>query len=231
MTALRDRLLARVRRDDGMTLVELLVAVSLFAVLLAIVGGTFYSITRATTFAAARDSNSRVASTAMNEMVKMIRGAADNPKVGANDDPAFLSAGRNSLTLTTLVSSGRSAVPQRVGFSLSAAGVLTENIVIGSTTDNTYYSFTGAGTTQAIASGIEVPSSTGTPVFQYLDKLSNPVTPDPATGVLTSDQAGQVAFVQLSIRVSSTSSALKNGITLQNTVGLPNLLEPTGDPT
>jgi len=229
--AIRDRIAMRFRQDAGLTLVELLVAISLFAVLLAIVGGTFYSITRATTFAAARDQNSRVASTAMNEMVKMVRGAADNARVGLNDSPAFIAAGGKSLSFTTLVSTGRVSVPQQVTFALTPAGALTETIVAGTTTDNAYYSFGGAGRTQTIATSIEVPAASGVQVFQYLDIKKDALTPDPATGVLSAAQADRVAFVQISIRVSSTASALRNGITLQNTVGLPNLLEPTGDPT
>ncbi|WP_439692974.1 PulJ/GspJ family protein [Curtobacterium sp. SP.BCo] len=217
------------RRDEGLTLIELLVAMSLFGVLLAIVGGTFYSITRATTFAAARDQNSRNASNAMNEIVRQVRAAADNPNVGAADTPAFLSAGPTSMQFTTLVATGRNAVPQQVTFSVSAAGVLTEKVIAGSTTDNAYYTFPGAGSTSTIASSIEVPTSTGTPVFQYLDAGNTPLTN--GASALTTDQVGQIAFVKVTLRFSSTASTLKNGITLQNTVGLPNLLEPTGDPT
>ena len=231
MTGFRDGLTARLRSDDGLTLVELLVAISLFAVLLAIVGGTFYSITRATTFAAARDQNSRVASTAMNEMVKMVRGAADNARIGLSDSPAFIAAGGKSITFTTLVSTGRVSVPQQVTFTLSSAGVLTENTVIGTTSDNAYFTFSGAGNTQVLASSIEVPTASSGPVFQYLDIGKNVLTPDPATGVLSAAQTDRVAFVQITLRASSTASTLKNGITLKNTVGLPNLLEPTGDPS
>lgn len=218
------------RREDGLTLIELLVAMGLFAVLLAIVGGTFYSITRATTFAAARDQNSRNASNAMNEIVRQVRAAADNPRVGASDSPAFISAGTSALQFTTLVSTGRDSVPQQVTFSVSAAGVLTEKIVAGSTTDNAYYTFSGAGSTSTIASSIEVPATTATPIFQYLDIGKTVLTPN-AAGLLTADQVGQIAFVQVTLRFSSTASTLKNGITLQNTVGLPNLLQPSGDST
>ena len=216
-------------RQDGLTLIELLVAMGLFAVLLAIVGGTFYSITRATTFAAARDQNSRSASNAMNEIVRKVRAAADSPRLGTSDSPAFITAGKSAVKLTTLVASGRDAVPQQVTFSVSAEGVLTENIVVGSTTDNAYFTFSGAGTTSTIASSIE-PAATGMPIFQYLDISKNVLQPN-AAGLLTADQFGQIAFVQVTLRSSSTASALKNGITLQNTVGLPNLLEPTGDST
>jgi len=218
------------RREDGLTLIELLVAMGLFAVLLAIVGGTFYSITRATTFAAARDQNSRNTSNAMNEIVRKVRAAADNPRVGASDSPAFISAGRSSVQFTTLVATGRDAVPQQVSFSVSADGVLTEKVVAGTTTDNAYYTFSGAGSTSTIASSIEVPDASGTPVFQYLDVASN-VLPPNAAGAIPADQIGQIAFVQVTLRLSSTASTLKNGITLQNTIGLPNLLEPTGDST
>ncbi|MBA8989129.1 prepilin-type N-terminal cleavage/methylation domain-containing protein [Curtobacterium pusillum] len=218
------------RRDDGLTLIELLVAMGLFAVLLAIVGGTFYSITRATTFAVARDQNSRNASNAMNEIVRQVRAAADNPRTGASDSPAFISAGTSAVQFTTLVATGRDAVPQQVTFSVSAAGVLTETIVAGSTTDNAYFTFSGSGSTSTIASSIELPASGGTPIFQYLDGNSVALTPN-AAGVLTADQIGQIAFVQVTLRLSSSASTLKNGITLQNTVGLPNLLQPTGDST
>ena len=231
MTGFTERVRARLQQDSGLTLVELLVAISLFAVLLSLVGGTFYSITRATSFAAARDENSRVASTAMNEMIKKVRGAADNARVGLSDSAAFISAGGKNLKFTTLVSTGRVSVPQQVTLSLSSTGVLTENVVIGTTTDGTYYTFGGTGTTQTIATSIEVAGSADVPFFQYLDISRNVLTPDPATGVLSAVQADRVAFVQISIRVSSTASTLKNGITLQNTAGLPNLLEPTGDPT
>ncbi len=217
-------------RDSGLTLVELLVAMGLFAVLLAIVGGTFYSITRATTFAAARDQNSRNASTAMNEIVRQVRGAVDNPVPGASDNPAFTTAGSSTAQFTTLVSSGRSAVPQQVTLTVSASGTLSERIVVGSTSDNAYYTFTGAGSTSTIGTSVELPPSSGTPIFQYLD-INQAVLPPAASGMLTADQIGQIAFVRVTLRVSSSASTLSNGTTLQNTVGLPNLLEPTGAST
>lgn len=223
-------LLAGERREDGLTLIELLVAMGLFAVLLAIVGGTFYSITRATTFAAARDQNSRTASNALNEIVRKVRAAADNPRVGASDSPAFVSAGQSSMQFTTLVATGRDAVPQQVTFTVAADGTLTERVVPGSTTDNAYYTFTGAGTTSTIASSIEVPSGGDDPVFQYLTADRVALTPN-AAGFLTADQTGQIAFVTVTLRTSSSASTLRNGITLQNTIGLPNLLEPTGAST
>lgn len=230
MNRLARTVLDRVRRDDrGLTLVELLIAMGLFAVLLAIVGGTFYSITTATTFAAARDQNGRAASTAMNEVVRKVRSAADNPRLGTSDAPAFAVAGTNTVQFTTLVATGRTAAPQQVRFTVGSSGTLTEQIVPGVTTDNAYYTFPGSGTTTTITSSIEVPAAGATPVFEYLQLSGATLTPDPSTGLLSAAQLGQIAFVRVTLRVSSSASTLQNGTTLRNTIGLPNLLDPTGD--
>ena len=56
MTALR-RLIARARRDEGVSLAELLVAIMVFGIVLTVVSTTFVSLTKATAQARFIDAN------------------------------------------------------------------------------------------------------------------------------------------------------------------------------
>lgn len=216
-------LLERVRRDErGISLVELLIAMGLFTVLLAIVGGTFVSITRATTFAAARDQNTRSAQNGMNELMRQFRGAADNPVANAADDPAFQVATPTSVTMWSLVATGRDAVPQVVTFSVTN-GSLVETIT-PSRASGSYYVQGTIPTQRTLLDGVTAAPTGGTPLFTYLAADGSPVG---GGGALTLAQRSMVRSVTITLTVANTRSALSNGIVLQNTVGLPNQLDQT----
>ncbi|KQO63646.1 PulJ/GspJ family protein [Curtobacterium sp. Leaf261] len=217
-------------REGGLTMIELLVAMGLFAVLLTIVVGTFVSITKATSFAAARDTNTRVATNGMDELTKMIRSAADNPVVGAGDTPAFTVAGPETMTFSTLVSSGRDAVPQQITFALDGARNLTETSAAASA-NGTYFTFGTPGAARVVTASVGATPSGGDPLFQYRDGGGNVLTPSTTTNQLTLDQRNQIASVTVTLRIANTRSTLTNGVVLKNTIGLPNLLEPTGSST
>jgi Tfp pilus assembly protein PilW len=203
---------------------ELLVAMSLFTVLLVIVGGTFVSITRATTFAAARDQNTRSAQNGMNELSRKLRGAADNPVANAADSPAFTAASPDALTVSTLVATGRDAVPQLASFSVTG-GTLVESTTAGRAV-GTYFVFDGARSSVRLVDGVDATPSNSSPLFTYFDASGAELVPPTAAG-LTGDQRSRISSVTVTLAVANSRSSLQNGIVLQSSVGLPNLLDTT----
>lgn len=225
MTGRLRHALRRVRHDDrGITMSELLVAMSLFTVLLVIVGGTFVSITRATTFAAARDQNTRSAQNGMNELSRKLRAAADNPVANAADTPAFSAAAADALTVSTLVATGRDAVPQLASFSVTG-GTLVETVTAGRAV-GTYFVFDGARSSSRLVDGVDPTPSGTSPLFSYFDSTGTELVPPTPAG-LTADQRGRISTVTVTLSVANSRSTLQNGIVLQSSIGLPNLLDLT----
>lgn len=229
------RLVARIQRDErGLSLPELLVTVMIFAIVLAVVSGTFVTMTRATTFANATDTNARSASTAMNEMTRLLHAAMNNPQQNAADAPAFTAARTESMTFTTAVdltgaapaaNSGPDPRPEQVTLSLDSSRRLVEAIVPGQPLagGSAYYKFTSAPAVRTLAPAVSATPAGQQALFVYFDASNAPLVPD-ATGALTAAQMKSIVSVGLTLRLSNSGSTADNSVTLSNQVGLPNLL-------
>lgn len=231
-------------RESGFTLVELLVAIVVLAILLTIVGSLFLTSVRTVSASEATGQATGTASNAINELSRVIRSGTPNAVVGQLlPDPPFVAATTESLTMYSYVDSytgpGSTQVrPLLVQFSLDGARRLVEKRWVPSTSDPGYFVFPtpvsnptttpvySAPTRSAltIAGPIAAtPSSPAgsAPLFSYLDADGNTLTPS-ATG-LTSTQLGEVARVLVTIRVAGAASSTRPTVVLQNTVRIPNL--------
>ena len=100
MTRLRASLaVLRDRRDAGVSLAELLVAMMVFAILIAITGGFMVSASRASSQTKSIDSATRVATNGMTAVTRTLRAATENPVKGQTlPDAAFPQATANAVT-------------------------------------------------------------------------------------------------------------------------------------
>lgn len=220
----------RLLRDErGISLVELIVAMTLSVLVLTIAGSFLISTQRASVTASAVNENTRTAAAAMNEMTRVMRSATDNP-VSTGDDPqyAFQYASATSVRLFTYVNTSSTASqPVQVQLSLdTTTGTITETKWSGtSVAYSDYFTFPmSAGATLSAtptSTRTLVNSVVSTSVFTYYN----------ATGVVIPLSGGSVSATDLPNirRVSVTVTTGKSvsdtrATTLTNSVNLPNIV-------
>lgn len=214
-------------RDDGVTLVELLVAMSVTAVVLAMIGGLFIAVTKITRDGLSARSAVGTAANAMSEIRRVIREAAPNPVSDGTTTPAVAAGGTSSsLTVISYIdTSTTNYAPTKVAFSVNAAGYLIEQRTPAAQS-NGYWTFLGTTTSVTLA-GPLVTTGAAAPLFAYLDSDKDPVTP--AAGGLTAVQASTVFAVAVTTTVANTSSGVSDPVVLSNTVGLLNVALAAGN--
>ncbi|MGY4858101.1 PulJ/GspJ family protein [Cryobacterium sp. AP23] len=222
-------MMSRIRRaissDQGFSLTELLVAMMLLGLVMVMVTGLFAGAKRASNESSAISGNTKSAANGMNEVSRILRAATDNPVLNqAVDSPAFLGSGTGNEIATVyayvnLASS--SQLPVKVQFSLDTNRNLIEQRWAGTVISAGYWAFTGTPTTRVLAGAVIPKSGTNPYLFTYL--TSTGATIPVPTGGFTDDVLRTVAAVQVTIAVGATKTSTTAIVTLQNTVGLPNL--------
>jgi Tfp pilus assembly protein PilW len=216
------------RRQDpeaGITLVELIVAGFISAVVLTIAAGMFVQITKLTANAQSTKDATGVAWTVMNELAGVVRqGTQVTTSSTVTEGAVIAGSTPNSLTIdansnATVVSGQASIAPTRVTFAVNSAGYLTEQRIDGVLSSG-YYGFTGSGTTRSV-NGPILTTGTGTAaLFVYYAGSTQVV---PASGGLTADQASTVTAVALTVTVANTVSSGSDPVQLINTITMPNI--------
>lgn len=229
------RALRRLHEEDrGVSLAELIVAMSVTVLLLTMVGGFFVSVSRASTTATGVDGNTRAASTAMREMQRMFRVASNNPVAsGIDTQYAFQYASATSVRFFAYINLNSTAdvQPVEVQFTLDpAAGTITETKWNGTPTDVTrsYFDFPRAATptlSNAPTSTLKlVGSVVPSTLFTYRNAANVPIVPGAAGLSPTDLQAVRSVTIDLTVGERDASRpAAANNVTLTSTVGMPNL--------
>jgi Tfp pilus assembly protein PilW len=222
MTGIR----TRARRDDGLGLAELLVAMSLSVLLLVVIGGFFTAVIRSTAVSAVADTNARQASTAMATMVKYFHAATTNP-VANQPSPAaaVVSAGATDVTFYAYVNMiTTTAQPVMVRYYVDPTSHnLMEKLSAGVCDATTgYCTFPAVTTTITLGGPIASPTSSTNPpmtppsstrpLFTYLDAGGAPTT-----------LLGSIDFVGINLELGSTKAGTAGDSHLSSTVGLLNL--------
>lgn len=223
--------LERARRDEaGVTLVELIVAMSMGLVILAVAGSFFVSAQRTAVQAKNIGGNTRLASNAMNESTRMLQSATQNP-VPTGSDPldAFQYASPSSVRFFTFVNTASAdSKTQQVQLTVDpTAKTLTETTWAGSgwTAKSPYSTFTTSAaatlsatptTTRALATNVV----SGATSFTYRDAKDNVVgtstSPVPAASLPT------ITSVTVTV-TTGTSTTDPNAVVLTNKVSLVNV--------
>ncbi|GAB2979892.1 PulJ/GspJ family protein [Frigoribacterium salinisoli] len=219
MSALRTLLAraARARRgDDGISLAELLVAMMVFAILMAITGGFMVSAMRASTQARAIDESTRTATNAMTAMTRNLRAATDNPVKDVNlPAPAFETLLGSEVVFYAYVNLASSdATPVKVRYWLDGRS-LKESTTQSRRTVAGFFLFTGTTTTRTVATSVV----TGTNLFAPVGATGADL---PLATLTTEAALRQVAAVRVRVQVGDSATS-PTATTLVNTVGLPNL--------
>lgn len=213
------------RREEGLTLIELLVAMGVFGVLLTLVVSMFVSSARSFSDQSGALENSRMASTSMNEVTRVIRAGTEIP-VFSNpvNEPVFTYAGAEQIIMHSFIDAGTSSDPPpvRVRFARNASNELVETRWSAYHVHTTYWAFASTSTYSRTVARSLVPASAGSPLFRYYDKDGGALTPPPG-GTLTTAQIRNIASVRVSMRVQADAGGRVQPVQIENMVGLPNL--------
>lgn len=232
------RLGRRIRRDDeGVTLIELLVAMILLGLLLAIVASLYISSLNVVSLNRELSQNTKLAANAMNEASRVIRAGTENPKVPPTlPDPAFVLAKRDEVLMYAFINLTSAAEqPQMIRLRIDrTTGKFIESrwpaVQLADkrwqfpsnpcVTANNPVGCTAPTVTSVVAETIS-PQGSGSDVFTYLDSTGQAITQSSA-GLSLADRR-RVAAVRVNISVQRSLTDSSNPVVLVNTVGIPNL--------
>ncbi|KRC49232.1 hypothetical protein ASE16_10715 [Leifsonia sp. Root227] len=217
---MRRRLGADRRTDTGLTLVELLIAMGIAALIATLAGSLFVASTHSVSLAQSIDNGTRQGSNGMNEMARMVRAATPNPLAnptpgGAQNDPAFVSATATSVLFYAFVNLSGAESPVKVQFAV-VNGQLVESQWKATTTTagtNGHWDFNTSATPDLKRTLCgSIPSSVV--VFQYFDASGAPLT-------LPISTLSAIASITITITIQPTGAA--SAVTLTNSVGMSNI--------
>jgi type II secretory pathway component PulJ len=217
--------LSLVRRESerGISIAELLVAVTLFALLLTMTSGFMVSAYRAAASSRAIDTATRQATNGMTEMSRMIRAASEYQRVsGAAAEPAIIVAEPSRLQLYAFVNlEDAIEKPVKVEFKIDGTKLVeTRWDSTASPSNPDLFSFaTSPSSTRVLADPVLSTTSTGARLFTYLGsaRASVPLNAASAVADVTS-----VANITVSLQAGLSTSP-SNSTLLVNTIGLTNL--------
>lgn len=225
--SIRHRAARRATEERGSSLVELIVAISLFAMLGTMLVGMFASFSGAFSRDRAASDSTSVAAVAMNELTRVIRSGTEIPEAEATlNKPVFMVAEDDHIVMHAFLDTD----------ALNPAPILVE-FAIGDTTQELVEtrwnakeeagfwkmpSRTSAPASERTIARQIVPRASGEPyLFTYLDAEGGTL---PFTNEKLSDaDLRKVAAVQITMRVQADAASGTKPAVLQNTVGIPNL--------
>jgi Tfp pilus assembly protein PilW len=228
----------RLARDQtGISLVELIVAIALTAVIATLMVTIVVTVSRSFTREAQSSTNSDSASVGMRELSRVIRSAAEVSLAGlpAGTAPAeaIISAGAQQITLYSFVDVDVAVpTPVTAQFVVGTDGALTEirwaasaAAVAGGTSapnlSTTLWQFAAAPTPPRIVLR-GVVSTAAEPIFRYYTAAGVELVV-PASGALDASQLPAIAAVKVTLRVQQFPAGTGTAAVLENTIGLPNL--------
>ncbi|MGN6128111.1 MAG: PulJ/GspJ family protein [Leifsonia sp.] len=230
IAVLRRRLLRLHRDQSGISLAELIVAVGLLGLFATMVASLYTSSLHAMSVGRDVHANTGQASNAINEITRDIRAGTDNPVQGQSlNNPAFEVAKSDTIRLYAYINlNGSSELPVMIELSV-VNGNLIEKRWAATQNAAGYWLFPSATTpptsTRTIASYV-VPNvaAGGTQLFTFL-QTNNTVIPIPTgpNGITDATALRSIAAVQISLTVRSSATDASQQVTVQNTVGIPNL--------
>lgn len=213
------------RSDAGLTLLELLVAMGVSSILIALVATVFVTTSRVFTDQEGATDSARVASTAMNEVTRVVRAGTELPESGKTaNTPVFAYAGAEKIEMAAFIDaeSSKDPAPVKVSFGRNSANELVETRWAADRYLKIYWKFRDSpASARTIARSLLAPDKTR-PLFRYFDKDGAALTPA-AGASLSEDQRRNIASVQITMQVQANGSGRTAPVAIQNMVGLPNL--------
>lgn len=223
MIGVRRRLKAA-RNEEGITLIELMVAAFLSTLVMAAICAMFIVVAKQTVASQGTRLSTADASNIVNVVSTTIRASINNAKEGTDvPDPAIVSATSSSLVVISYTDAGPSfQTPLQIRYQI-VNGRMTEerwqpSIVHG------YAVFPALTVTpyQTRTLGNVVVNTAQEPLFRYYDSVQP--TPNelvPGAGGLTLAQRKLTVAVKFDVKVLAHDS--HQVVEVQNTVGMPNM--------
>ena len=213
------------RSDAGLTLLELLVAMGVSSILIALVATVFVTTSRVFTDQEGATDSARMASTAMNEVTRVVRAGTELPASDKTANiPVFAYAGAEKIEMAAFIDaeSSKDPAPVKVSFGRNSANELVETRWAADRYLKIYWKFRdSSASARTIARSLLAPDKTR-PLFRYFDKDGAALTPA-AGASLSEDQRRNIASVQITMQVQANGSGRTAPVAIQNVVGLPNL--------
>jgi prepilin-type N-terminal cleavage/methylation domain-containing protein len=216
------RVVSPTESDRGISLVELLVSMVVFALLLSMTVGFFVSASRANLVDQQVDSTNRTASNGVDEMTRVIRGALTNPVLNQTvNDPEFVSAGTNSMIVYSSINlTSNTAQTLKIQFAIVGSSLIETTWL--PIVANGYSTFaTTASSTRTLASPVVLPAAGGPNLFSYIDGTGATIAP--VSGFIPTASVVNIAAVTVNLQIGTANTGSQSTL-LTNTVGLPNVL-------
>ncbi len=215
---------ARANSESGISLVELLVSMMVFAIILTLVASMYSSMADTVAMGNSSNQSTKVASSAMNEVGRVIRFATTNAVLSQPAPSPAIAVGKSeALTVYSYVDAN-SASPQPIKISFTLDGtrrLLEQRYVATNVAGFWVFSTPTPYSTRVITSGIGTPAGAELPLFTYQLVDGSAVTV-PGTG-LTPAQAATIAAIQVTLKVTADGGVNAQPVTLQSTIGMSNL--------
>jgi len=237
----------RLREEErGLSLIELLVSITLTAILLTIVVSAFTQFSGSFRQSRSATDSANVADVGMNELTRVIRSATEIEVSGtATNLPVFITAKKEELLLYAYIdTSSLTPAPTLIHFKIDPVSRDLVETRWASTKVNGYWTFPGfAGSApdrtviasatpilkRVIARKLVAPTASEASLFTYLKTegcTGAQPTCDlvPASGnALSSAEVQQVVAVGVTMKVQADDLQRAAPVTITNRVGLPNL--------
>jgi prepilin-type N-terminal cleavage/methylation domain-containing protein len=221
-------LIARIRAalrhgERGLTLVELLVAMSIGVIIIGAVGGLFAASIKAAKTDQTSESAIRQGSNMMNAMTQYVHAATLLPK----SDGSYVSAIEKSLPTDVAfyayvnLTNGTVQQPVQVEFYRdTTTGLLMEKQWDGVADSNGFYTFaaltSAPSRTFTLGGPLASPNSDGLNLFVYLDANGNQIA-NPTANL------GAIRAIQVNMEAGSTTAGKAGNTHIQNTLYLFNV--------
>lgn len=227
MTFPRVRSTSDMSADAGMTLVELLVAMGIAAVLGTLIATTAIITTRTTDHVQSMAESTAVARAAQDRVLALLRAAIHQPSSNETSLPIFDRVDVDDITFFTQHDRRPGQPPMRVRLWIDNQGRLREQVVLP-TGSGPNWSYTGSGTTRTVAHDVVPPSSdgSGTRFEFYTDASVNAPPPMPISGPITSDGVlSTIEAVGVTLAVNTDRGERADPVVLNGRVTLHNRID------
>lgn len=221
-------------RDRGMTLVELLVAISVLAIATTLITAMVVSLARTSTRQEAEQYSSRTAAVALDQVGRIVRGAT--PTLHANgwqQLPAIVEARADRVRLSTyLDANADNPAPTLVELRIDAAsGTMTETRWASYRSGGVWTFAATPSRTRVVLEGV-LPQGRSLPngavvgsAFDYF-AVDGRAMALPTSGRLADAQRAEVSSIRVALAVQSQPGTGAPPAVIETTVSMPNVPEP-----
>ncbi|MCW4385332.1 type II secretion system GspH family protein [Salinibacterium sp. SYSU T00001] len=215
--------------EAGFSLPELIVAMFLFSIVSTLAVTLVVTVSQAFMRERAATDSTNVAAVGMNEVTRIIRAGTLVPQASGNDLPVFAEAKKESVTLHAYIDTSSSTPrPLRVRFAIDPA---TRDLVETRWLSTPHPTVPGAwvfnstpDSSRVIARKIVVPAGGEASLFTYYRIVAGePQEISIGSGGVSSSLFGEIAVVEVRMKVQADITERADPVTITNRVGLPNL--------